>query len=131
MNLSFRIVIAAASAVHSLRSGSMVWKLGPAMNVVARKMTRNAQMSTDLDEATVIYTANEPASNTRYWLRLIHDHRNQVEATVANALEKIGLDSGWSEDALPIVFLKSDISQFRAMADGLEAKLDLLTRKSA
>jgi hypothetical protein len=72
----------------------------------------------------------EKAEATRYWLRLVHEHRLRIEGAIENALHKIGADSGWSPDAMEMIFLRADIGQMRRMADWMETKLKSLTRAS-
>jgi hypothetical protein len=69
------------------------------------------------------------SENTRYWLNLIHEHRLRMEGAVENASNKIQ-DSDWSDDALPITFLKADIAKFRQLANMLDAKLGALITKT-
>lgn len=69
------------------------------------------------------------ADNTRYWLTLVHEHRLRSEGAIDHAIRKLQGDSGWSQDAMPIMFLRADIGAYRRMADELEAKLKVLTKQ--
>jgi hypothetical protein len=69
------------------------------------------------------------ADNTRYWLRLIHEHQLRMSGAVENASNKIQ-DHDWSEDALPLVFLQADIAKLRQLANMLDAKLAALIIKT-
>jgi hypothetical protein len=88
-------------------------------------------MSDGIDKVEAAFVAGEPGANTRYWLRLIHEHRLRIEGAVENALHKIGADSGWSPDAMEMMFLRGDIGQMRRMADWMETKLKLMTKEAA
>ena len=66
-------------------------------------------------------------SDTRYWAGIVHEHRNQCEASVINALDKID-DAGWHPESLPMRNLWNDAKAFRELAAKVDAKLQELLK---